>query len=137
MTEFEKAKSLQIYYAGVFGQCAIYGDWDADFVKKQIVLAYNSGIGEIGFIDFIQLTEAQLSLIGAKPWSEFSELMLLPVWTYRHLMIGMPVITITGEELTVGVGYTLRGHENYLDNDQRFNCLAFGVIPAKKKETTE
>lgn len=58
-------------------------------------------------------------------WDE--TLMMLPAWAYFHLPYESELISINGEVRKVLEGYDNPTSPNYIDNDTRFGCLAYGV----------
>lgn len=66
------------------------------------------------------LTVVELRQRGLKSWSEETRLMLFPHSGYDAIPTGLSIVTIRGEEKLFKLGVT--------DDDQRFGCLAFGVV---------
>ena len=69
---------------------------------------------------FYELNIEEAKNIGFSLWSdEQPNLYLIPGYLYKFLPEGMELISISGEKKIVG--------KDYIDNDTRFGCLAFGI----------
>lgn len=131
LTPFEQAKEVRRSMAMAAADAVIYRSWPDDFRLSQIrdkndrLRALCRGIPLDG------LTVAECDELGFGRWSSETPLRLIPTWLYPHLRYGDTVTSFTGRAIVVSEDYTNPDSgEGYVDNDARFGCLAFGIIPA-------
>lgn len=88
---------------------------------------------ELGRVDCTNLTSSEALNLGFGLWCEETNLHLIPMYLYDFLEYGQPLTSINGEVKKVTVGYDEGNgsNPNYIDNDSRFGCLAYGFIPRK------
>lgn len=122
MTQFELAKRYMVMHSNKMAECVEYG-WSSDFIASEIKgfpekLKSMSGYQSI---DPNNLTKSQLIELGGNKWSEeLPNLVLIPIWMLPHLPDEFKGASFSGEEVTM--------KKSEIDNDQRFGCLAYGVI---------
>lgn len=100
--------------------------WDPEFSTKQIreipeVLKSKEGFE---LIDPNDLTEEQMKDLGFGFWSEENPIHLIPLWLFPFLKDEFLARSIGDEPATM-----IKKSE--MDNDHRFGCLAYGVMPKK------
>lgn len=111
--------------------------WGAEFAASEGVRALEKLKAEIPSISVSSFTEDQCDDLDFGRWDHESGLRLLPVWMYPFLHLGDIVTSITGEDVTVSEGYddierfSEDGPRIYISNDNRFGCLAYGIVPTK------
>lgn len=74
------------------------------------------------------LTDEECDYLHFGNWSETSTLRLIPIELFEALPEGLTVIGFFGDRCVVG--------KDYIDNDIRCGCLAYGIYP-KDKEVIE
>ena len=106
------------------GEVFNYTNWDDIFAAEQI-----RGIPERlrkaeGFtpVNPCDLTEPEMDELGFGRWTEESPLRLIPLWLLPFLANEFPCGNINCGEVRVT-------KLEKLNNDHRFGCLAYGVIP--------
>ena len=60
------------------------------------------------------------------------QLWLIPGAWYKQLPMGLVLTCISGKEEIVKNGYDLFSSPNYIDDDIRFGCLAYGILVSLK-----
>jgi hypothetical protein len=131
LTPFEQAKEVRRSMAMAAADAVIYRSWSDDFRLSQI-REKNERLRQLcRGIPLDGLTTAECDELGFGRWSSETPLRLIPTWLYPHLRHGDVVTSFTGRSITVGDQYTdPDSGDGYVDNDARFGCLAFGIIPA-------
>lgn len=100
-----------------------YTNWEADFAVRQIrdipadLLSQNP---DLGGIQPSELTAAECESLGFCGWSKENPIRLIPLWLFPFLAGDVKTTTIDGEAVLCKAD---------MDNDHRFGCLAYGVIP--------
>lgn len=85
--------------------------------------------GEIGRIDVTELTKDQAVELGFGLWSEENPIYLIPFYLYDYLEYGQTLGSIGGDTKVVTPNYKDINSSDYIDNDYRFGCLAYGFSP--------
>jgi len=105
----------------------VYKSWEDDFAAKQMrelpdeIKQLNGG--DFSGVQPADLTEDQMVDLGFKRWSHETPMWLIPLWLFPFLADRVAVEAIDGEKLTLD--------KSSMDNDSRFGCLAYGVIPLR------
>ena len=125
MTTFEKCKSIRSSLLSRVGEILTY-KWGDQFKVEHIEGIYKSiknwEIDHGPFkIDPNDLTEEEMVELGFSNWDD--KLKLIPIWMYTFLSDEFESQSISGEKIF---------SKSKMDNDNRFGCLAYGVIPTKK-----
>lgn len=89
----------------------------------------NQLVSELGRVNVTDLTAKQAGELGFGLWDETSNLHLIPYFLYDFLEYGQELTSISGSVKTVTPEYKDIESDNYIDNDHRFGCLAYGFIP--------
>lgn len=104
-----------------------YANWGDDFAAKQIrnfpseLADQETGKNYFG-IQPAEMTDKQLEELGFGRWSDETPMRLIPLWLFPFLAEDIEIECIDGEKMTT--------KKSEMDNDNRFGCLAYGVIPA-------
>lgn len=131
LTPFEQAQEVRRSMAMAAADAVIYRSWPDDFRLSQIREKNDRLCQLCRGIPLDGLTVAECDDLGFGRWSEGNPLRLIPIWLYPHLRYGDTVTSFTGKAVIVGTDYTNPDSgDGYVDNDARFGCLAFGIIPA-------
>lgn len=103
-----------------------YTSWDFEFCTKQIreIPEFLKEKEGFALIDPNDLTEDQMKDLGFGLWSEENPIRLIPLWLFPFLKDEFSAGSIGDEPATM-----IKKSE--MDNDHRFGCLAYGVIPKK------
>lgn len=104
-----------------------YADhWGYKFRCKEVDNALDKVYAELGgHIDWDNLTDADCAELRFGRWEKDNPLRLIPIWLYRAIPNGMKLTCIDNTEIEFERGKT--------DNDVRYGCLAYGIIPKDKR----
>ncbi len=69
-----------------------------------------------------EMTDKQCEELGFGKWEENNPMRLIPLWLMPFLSDEIETESINGKKYT---------KKSAIDNDNRFGCLAYGVIPAE------
>lgn len=89
----------------------------------------------IGRVDLTDLKSEDALKLGFGIWDEKTNLHLIPFYLYDFLEYGQTLTSINGEQKVVKPGYNgglpsePDSNPDYIDNDHRFGCLAYGYHP--------
>lgn len=101
--------------------------WSMDFCHQEITKAYKKVAEELKkHLDWNNLTEEDCQELRFGKWEKESQLYLIPIWLYSAIPIGTKLTSIFGEEIVFD--------GSNIDKDNRFGCLAYGIIPKQKAE---
>jgi hypothetical protein len=102
----------------------LYQSWGGDFTKEEVFDKIK--VLKVEFaketIDYAEITDDYLRLLGFKPWSEKND-MLIPMWLFRLLPDDTKLYCPLTENETL-----LRKDA---DDDCRFGCSAFALLETK------
>jgi len=126
---YSMARNVRRFLANRAGEGIAYPSWNEKFIGQQLREAGQMLADDIGPIPIAGFTAEQCEELGFGKWDEESDLRLIPIWLYPHLCPGEELTSINGEKRFVGVNYTTPETPGYIDNDNRFGCLAWGVTP--------
>lgn len=129
-TRVEKANTIRANLARHAAETAVYPSWDDAFCRKQAIDLVERLRNALGRISFEGMSTAEADAIGMGRWGEETGLRLIPLYLYPFLTPGETLQSISGRSDVVGDPYDVPGEPGYIDNDHRFGCLAYGVIPA-------
>ena len=76
-------------------------------------------------IDCTDLTDDEANALGFVKWAEYSPIRLIPLYLFPFLKEEFEAESIDG---------TVIIKKSEMDNDHRFGCLAYGIIPKDKIE---
>lgn len=95
--------------------------WQEKQIKGNDILELTKDF-TISVDDFNSLTVDQAKCLGFNKWSdEFKDLYLIPSYLWRFIPVGLDVRDFYNNPV-------LYDDFSQLDNDERFGCLAFGII---------
>jgi hypothetical protein len=121
---YEIAKNIRRILLNRTAEVIVY-DWSKDFSVDQIknVVEYIRSAKWFIPVNPIDMDEEQLIDLGFQKWSEENPVYLIPLWLFPFLPEEVELRCINGEKNTL--------KKADMDNDNRFGCLAYGVIPKK------
>lgn len=124
METFELCKMIRRAIVNRAAEVMAYESWSADFCAKQIreIPEWVKGSENFSQIRPAELTAEQMEELGFGRWSDESPLMLIPLWLLPFLADEFEGGCIDGESRVF--------KRDDLDNDHRFGCLAYGVVPS-------
>lgn len=101
-----------------------YTSWDHEFATNEIRTIPAKILNDEAFepIHLEELTAEQMDDLGFGVWSEENPMRLIPLWLLPFLPEEVNCGCIDGE-----IGKLKKSE---MDNDHRFGCLAYGVMPA-------
>lgn len=122
---FDTAKTIRRVILTKAAESMNYRNWSTAFVGSEIkeipVIIKNS---EWFYpINPSDLTENEMIELGFSKWSEEDPMYLIPFWLFHFL----------AEELECGCidGEKRKFNKSEMDNDHRFGCMAYGIMPKK------
>ena len=121
MTTYEKCVNVRRVIVTRAAEVMNYINWDDKFASKQIREIPEVLAKKYGNINIAELTKAQMHDLGFGRWSEESPIMLIPLWLYKFLPDEFECECIDGTKKVMKTAE--------MDNDHRFGCLAYGIIP--------
>lgn len=126
LSTFEKCKAIRNSLLTRVGESMSYTNWSDKFKLENIqeikntILHWEKTYGSFD-INPNDLSMDEMKELGFSKWDEDSELMLIPIWLYKFLADEFECQSING---------TKYNKLSEIDNDHRFGCLAYGVIPS-------
>ena len=121
-TTFEVLFNLRNNIANKMVQVNITKEWSLDFKLSTIESAYREYqdyVERMAFKpDVRSLTNDQMQALGFGLWNEEKGLMLIPLWAIPFIE-DIEVESITGGKKML----------SKVDNDTRFGCIAYGIVP--------
>ena len=129
LTTFEKAKAIRTNLLTRVGESLSYKSWSNEFRLSNIqninelleIWEENHGSFKI---DPTDLSFDEMIELGFGSWSEKNPMRLIPIWLFPFLCNEFECESISGSKY-----YKL----SEIDNDHRFGCLAYGVVPKNTK----
>lgn len=117
-----------MFLANKVAETVIYHPhWSVDFSLKYITEAHNKVAEELKkHLEWDNLTEEDCQELRFGKWSEESQLYLIPMWLYSAMPVGTKLTSILGEEIIFD--------GTNVDTENRFGCLAYGIIPKQDVE---
>jgi hypothetical protein len=106
-----------------------YLKWNDEFCAKQIREIPELFADKLQGLNISKLTEEEMKDLGFGVWDEDNPMRLIPLWLLKFLPDQIETESIGGEKKIL--------EKSTMDNDHRFGCLAYGIIPALNKETDE
>jgi hypothetical protein len=126
MNTFEKCKKIRTVILNRSAEVIAYKNWNDEFSAKQIrnipddVDKMKHG-KELFGIQPSELTEDEMIDLGFGKWSDETPMRLIPLWLFPFIAEEIETECIDGEKKLM--------KKSEMDNDNRFGCLAYGVIP--------
>lgn len=123
---FEVAENIRRIIVNSAAESMNYLNWDADFVASQLREIPERIKKADWFIPVnpSDLTEKEMRELGFRKWSEDDPMFLIPLWIFPFLPDEVDCGCIDGEKRIQ--------KKSEMDNDHRFGCLAYGVMPKKE-----
>ena len=111
--------------ANAVAQTVVYEDsWSPKFCCNENRKAFDKAMAELRKnLDWDNLTEEDCKELRFKRWEEGKPLQLIPIWLYKAIPVGTKLTSIGGEEVVFD--------GKNIATDNRFGCLAYGIIPKK------
>jgi len=103
-----------------------YKNWGHKFAAKRIRELPEFILQHTGKINIAELTAEQMEDLGFERWSEETPMRLIPLWLFPFLPDELNVECIDGTRLRMKVAD--------MENDHRFGCLAYGILPSDHKQ---
>jgi hypothetical protein len=141
MTTYEVCRWIRKAIVNRAAQVMAYASWSDEFATQEIRdfpknVRDNEtdklGEGEVFQSAFgIQpsdLTDDEMLELGFGKWEEGNPIRLIPLYLFPFLADEMEIEDINGEKSIM--------KKSDMDNDQRFGCLAYGVIPKDKRQSS-
>ena len=119
MNTYEQCCSIRRIILNCTAEVTNYKSWGKDFAYS-FIMELPEKI-KIKNLNPSELTMDEMKDLGFGRWDEKTELMLIPLWLMQFIDPEIYVMSIDGETVQF----------KHADNDHRFGCLAFGVIPKK------
>ena len=125
-TTFKTAKHIRQVIVTRAAESMNYTNWGADFVASQIreIPERIKNTDWFAPINPTDLTEAEMRELGFGIWSKEDPMFLIPLWLFPFLTDEVDCGCISGEKRIY--------KKSEMDNDHRFGCLAYGVMPKKE-----
>ena len=125
LTTFQKANAIRRSILIRVGESLSYKTWSNDFRLTNIEDIHKtlekweeeSGILKI---DPTDLSFEEMIELGFGSWSEENPMRLIPIWLFPFLADEFKSESISGSK---------HSKLSEIDNEHRFGCLAFGVVP--------
>jgi hypothetical protein len=124
MTTFEKCRFIRDLLVRRAAEVMTYQNWSHEFASQQIrdvPTDILTRYPELSGIQPSELTDAECESLGFGRWSQENPMRLIPLWLLPFLADEIKTTSISG-------GAVLRKAD--MDNDNRFGCLAYGIMPA-------
>lgn len=126
MTTFEKCQLIRRMLMNRAAEVMAHKGWGNDFAAKQIrnfpeELMKQNGGQEFFGLQPADLTEEEMLDLGFGRWSEESSMHRIPLWLLPFLADEIEVERLNGKKMVM--------KKSDMDNDTRFGCLAYGVVP--------
>ena len=123
---YEVAKNIRRIIVNSAAESMNYLSWSADFVASQIreIPERLKKADWFSPINPADLTEKEMLELGFGKWSEEDPKFLIPLWLFPFLTKEVDCGCIDGEKRIQ--------KKSEMDNDHRFGCLAYGVMPKKE-----
>ena len=125
LTTFQKANAIRRSILIRVGESLSYKTWSNDFRLTNIedihktLEKWEEESGSLK-IDPTDLSFEEMIELGFGSWSEENPMRLIPIWLLPFLADEFKSESISGSK---------HSKLSEIDNDHRFGCLAFGVVP--------
>lgn len=123
MTTYEKCQAVRRAIMTRAAEVMNYTRWDDKFAANQIRETPERLIKEIGKINIAELTASEMQDLGFGVWSDDTPMRLIPLWLFPFLPDEIECESISGTKTVLKT--------SEMDNDHRFGCLAYGIVPTK------
>lgn len=122
-TAVELCRSIRRIMINRSAECMTYATWSDEFIAKEIreIPKIVKEWKEYHPIDPNELTRDEMIELGFGKWSDEDPMYLIPLWLLPFLPDEIECGCIDGEKSLMKIAE--------MDNDNRFGCLAYGVMP--------
>lgn len=123
MTTFEKCEIIRKLIINRAAEVIAYTNWSDNFATNQLRELPEKLLSQRPDLNQIQpseLTANECRNLGFGRWSDENPMYLIPLWLFPFLADNIKTTCIDGSQCI---------HKNEMDNDNRFGCLAYGIIP--------
>lgn len=123
-TTYEKCCGIRRILLNRAAEVMCYHNWDDAFATKQIRELpefFRDRWPNYCDVQPAELTSAQCDELGFGSWSKENPMRLIPLWLFPFLAAEIKTQCIDGSTVLKKAD---------MDNDHRFGCLAYGIIPA-------
>ncbi len=126
MTTFAKCKIIRSFILRRAAEVMAYTSWDAEFAASEIKnipkdLIRSCVKFEVDNLNPSDLTAEEMKDLDFRVWLKDQPFRLIPLWLLPFLAEDLYVCDFEGVFSHV--------RKSELDNDNRFGCVAFGVLP--------
>jgi len=126
METFDKCKTIRRILINRTAEVIAYDSWSDEFSAKQIKnlpedIKKMEGGDELFGIQPAEMSDCQLESLGFGKWEEGNPMRLIPLWLFPFIADKVETECIDGEKKVT--------KKKDMDNDHRFGCIAYGVIP--------
>ena len=125
-TDLEKVYRLLSRTMSIIAQPVEYAKgWSDEFARsetKKYMEKLQKTVKEE--VNLTQFTDRELGMLGFQRWSAACGMQLVPLWAVKALRDGTKLYSIDGEVAIVG--------KDEIDNDVRFGCIPYGIMPEDK-----
>ena len=123
MNQYDLCKNIRARIMTKVSEVMIY-NWGDSFSLTQVKSIAEDIIKCEGFekINPNHLTEVEMINLGFGQWDDDNPILLIPLWLYPFLCDEFVAGSISN-------GIPARIKLSEIDNDHRFGCLSYGVIP--------
>ena len=127
LTTYEKCRAIRQGLVNQAASVMVYRLWDDKFAARKIrefpKNVENQEDSELYCnIQPSELTMGEAIELGFCKWSDENPIYLIPLWLFPFLAEEIEVGCISGAPVSLR-------KKLELDNEQRFNCIAYGIIP--------
>lgn len=122
-----KIKQALVRYANMTAQCVKY-KWSSDFQAEELKENFDQLQKTINNEkpNFFEMTESELKEYGFVKFDNKSNLMLIPLYLMDCFEKGTELTCIDGTKKIVG--------KDYISDDVRFGCIAYGIYCKEVQE---
>lgn len=119
--DYKNAKLIRNYIVQRSAEVMNYTNWSEEFSTKQIREIPEIVARKIPLINIGNLTSEEMNDLGFGYWSESNPMRLIPLWLFKFLPEKIESKCIDGTTSIL--------NKSEMDNDTRFGCLAYGIVP--------
>ena len=124
MNTYEKCQAIRRVITNRAAEVMAYANWTSEYAASQIRNLPHDLLRrhpELGQIQPAELTTEQCDDLGFGLWEEGNAMRLIPLWLLPFLADDVKTTCINGEIVV---------RKSDMDNDQRYGCIAYGIIPS-------
>ena len=129
MTTYEKCQAVRQVIVNRSAEVMNYPNWSDQFAAKQIREIPKALDIQIGKINIAELTEPQMDDLGFGRWFDDHPMRMIPLWLFKFLPDEIESECIDGTKSVLKTAD--------MDNDHRFGCIAYGILPNTSVTVTD